>query len=232
MSHRKRRDPKVVEIGIASPYDFFCQIVQPNLNRFHSDPSLITAINAAWPLWHLCDWYYWQCHPSEDKKFRTFAEERIDECSELGLFRDIANAAKHSRLTWSNPRVDAIAFRKYVRGALGTDALGAVALGGEVATELSIDVAGVSHDLRFAIAVVSRFWLGKVLPHCVEAPIAPDNLARAESMRDWCRARLGDEGSPRWKWAELQSANAPHYIQRLAFLKADDKAAFRSHFQV
>jgi hypothetical protein len=55
---------KSVKIGIGSSYDFFFEIAQPNLDRFHSDPSPITAINAAWPLWHLHEWYYWEGHPN------------------------------------------------------------------------------------------------------------------------------------------------------------------------
>jgi N-methylhydantoinase A/oxoprolinase/acetone carboxylase beta subunit len=38
----------------------FFEIAQPNLDRFHSDPSPVTAINAAWPLWHLHEWYFWR----------------------------------------------------------------------------------------------------------------------------------------------------------------------------
>jgi hypothetical protein len=50
-------------------------------------------------------------------------------------------------------------------------------------------------------------------------------------MLDWCRERLGDERVRKWRWALLQGAKAPHYIQRLAFLEADDADAFRRHFQ-
>jgi hypothetical protein len=101
---------------------------------------------------------------------------------------------------------------------------------GESKKEISIEVAGAAHDLRYAIGVVSLFWLGKVLPYHVKAPIAPDNLERSESMRDWCRARLGDERCPRLQWAELQSANAPDFIQLFAFYEGSDAADFRRDF--
>ena len=88
LSHAKRskKDPKIVKIGIGSTYDFLFEMAQPNLSRFRSDPSPITAINAVWPLWHLCDWYYSQRHPSEDKELDAFRNDLINECSELRLF--------------------------------------------------------------------------------------------------------------------------------------------------
>jgi hypothetical protein len=55
---------KTVKIGIDSAYDFFFEIAQPNVNRFYSAPSPVTAINAAWPLWHLHEWYYWGKNPN------------------------------------------------------------------------------------------------------------------------------------------------------------------------
>jgi hypothetical protein len=221
---------KTVKIGINSAYDFFFEIAQPNINRFHGDPSPLTAINAAWPLWHLHEWYYWERHQSgSNDKRKKFGEELIkNECSELGLFRDIGDAAKHLRLSRKSVKVDAISIQ-IVGGLLGGAALGEVALG-ESRKELSMQVAGAAHDLRYAIGVVSRFWLGKVLPHHMTAAIAPDNLERAESMRDWCRKRLGNETCPRWKWAELQTANTPHFIQRFAFYEHSDAADFGRDF--
>jgi hypothetical protein len=230
MAKPSKKDPKIVKIGIGSPYDFFFEIAQPNLSRFLSDPSPVTAINAAWPLWHLHEWYYWERYPNGDNK-KAFADNLIkNECPELGLFRDIADAAKHSRLDRDDVRVDAISIRTR-GGAYGTAVYGEVVYGGSV-TKLSIDVAGAAHDLCHAIGAAFRFWLGKVLPHHVKVPVAPDNLERSESMLDWCRERLGDERVRKWRWALLQGANAPHYIQRLAFLEADDADAFRRHFQV
>jgi hypothetical protein len=116
-----------------------------------------------------------------------------------------------------------------VGGILGGAALGEAAIG-ETPTELSIEVAGAAHDLRYAIGVVSLFWIGKVLPYHVKARIAPENLERSESMRNWCRARLGDERCPRLKWAELETAKAPHCLQRFAFYEGSDAADFRRDF--
>jgi hypothetical protein len=167
--------------------------------------------------------------PSEwDQKERIeFGKKLIkNECAELGWLRDIADAAKHLRLNRGNVRVDAISVRIGGGGAYGELAFG------ESLRELSIEVAGVGHDLRHAIRAGARFWVGKVLPHHVELPMAPGSLEPSESMLDWCRERLGDEKVRKWRWALLQGANAPHYIQRLAFLEADDADAFRRHFQV
>jgi hypothetical protein len=221
---------KTIKIGIGNSYDFFFEVAQPNINRFLSDPSPITAINASWPLWHVHEWYFWENYPKwTDKK--AFGEEIIKkECPELGWFRDITDAAKHLKLNRKSVEVDAISIRMR-GGSIGTAALGEGPIGASW-KELSIVVAGAAHNLRHAIGVVSRFWLGKVLPHHVKVPMAPDNLERSESMRDWCRERLGDERCPRLKWAELQSANAPHYIQWFAFHEDSDAAAFRHDFQV
>jgi hypothetical protein len=78
-----------------------------------------------------------------------------------------------------------------------------------------------------------RYWLGKVLPHPVEVRLSPPNMPEcSEIMLNWCRDRLGDEGVRKWRWTLLQGANEPHYVQRLAFLEADDANAFRCRFQV
>ena len=111
---------KTVKIGIGSAYDFFFEVARPNIDRFLSDPSPVTAINVAWPLWHLHDWYYWESHPSgNDQGRKAFARELIkNECPELGWFRDIADAAKHLKLNRGSVSVDAILIRIYDGGML------------------------------------------------------------------------------------------------------------------
>ena len=75
------------------------------------------------------------------------------------------------------------------------------------------------------------YWLGKVLPCHVEMPVAPNSAAEhVESMLESCRGRLGTESATRWKWAVLRPANAPDYIQRIAFLQKDDAEDFRRRF--
>jgi len=100
-------------------------------------------------------------------------------------------------------------------------------------TELLVDVGSATHDLSRVMDASFRYWLGKVLPHWVEFRLSSADLPdHSESMLDWCRERLGDERARKWRWALLQGANAPHYVQRFAFLQAIDAAAFKIRFQV
>jgi hypothetical protein len=225
----------LVDIGIGSAYDFFFEVAWPNYQEFGRNPSPISAVNASWPFWHLHEWYFWERHPTAgDADRRKFVDQVLmKDCPELGWLRDIAEAGKHFRLSRKNPpvRVRAISTREF-GGAIGSAPIGSTPIAGSM-IELLVDVGGATHDLHHAIGAAFRYWLGKVLPTHVEVCFSPDELPeRSESMLDWCRARMGHERVRKWRWALLQGANSPHYVQRLAFLEADDADAFRRHFQV
>jgi hypothetical protein len=225
----------LVDIGIGSSYDFFFEIAWPNYRDFGRNPSPITAVNASWPFWHLHEWYFWERHPTaSDTDRRKFVNQVLmNDCPELGWLRDIAEAGKHFRLSRKSPpvRVRAISTREF-GGPIGSAPIGSTPIAGSM-MELLIDVGGATHDLPRVIGAVFEYWLGKILPHHVEFRLAQGELPeRSESMLDWCRERLGDEMVRKWRWTLLQGANAPHYVQRLAFLEADDADAFRRHFQL
>ena len=227
----------LVHIGIGSSYDFFFEVAWPNYLAVERNPSPISALNAAWPFWHLHEWYFWEHHPSaSNADLRRYVDQVLfQDCPELGWLRDIAEAGKHFKLNRSTPpvKVRAISVREEFSGTLGDAPLGAVPLGGGNGPELFVDVGGTTHKLQRAMGAAFRYWLGKVLAHHVEVRFSPGDLPeRSESMLDWCRVRMGDERVRKWRWSLLQGANAPHYVQRLAFLEIDDADAFRCHFQL
>ena len=93
----------VVDIGLGTAYDFFFEIASPNHREFARNPSArLAALNAAWPLWHMCEWYVWDHHPREAEIRRTrdayIDQNLLPECRELGWLRDIAEAGKHFKL--------------------------------------------------------------------------------------------------------------------------------------
>jgi hypothetical protein len=227
----------LVDLGIGSPYDFFFGVAAPNHREFERDPSsLLSALNAASSLWHTHEWYFWEHHRSASEADRAayIHDELLRDCPELGWLRDIAEAGKHRRLNRRKiVKVRAISRREEFSGTFGDAPFGTVPFGSGSRVELVVDVAGASHPLKRAMGAAFRYWLGKVLPNCVEIRLSPDELPqRSEEMLRWCRDRLGDETAGRPRWTLLQGANQPHYVQRLAFLEAEDAGAFRCHFGV
>jgi hypothetical protein len=226
----------LVDIGIGSAYDFFFEIASPNHREFAlNQSSRLAALNAAWPLWHMHEWYFWEHHPSatEDDRAAYIKQELLRDCPELGWLRDIAEAGKHrQRLRRKTIKVRAISSREEeFSAALGDAPFGTVPFGSGSGKEFVVDVAGKTHPLMRAMGAAWRYWLGKVLPHHVEIPFSPDEMPeRSEKMLSWCRDHLGDETARKPRWTLLQGANQPNYIQRLAFLTAEDAHAFRCHF--
>jgi hypothetical protein len=228
----------LVDIGIGFSYDFFFfEVAWPNYREVGRNPSPMSALNAAWPFWHLHEWYFWEHYPSaSNHALRRYVDQvLLQECPELGWLRDIAEAGKHFKLNRANPpvRVRAISTREEFSGAIGCAPIGVVPIGVGSGPELFVDVAGTTHKLQHAMGAAFGYWLSKVLPHHVEVPFSPGDLPeRSESMLDWCRTRMGSERVRKWRWALIQGANAPQYVQRLAFLEINDAESFRSHFRV
>jgi hypothetical protein len=227
----------LVDIGIGSSYDFFFEVAWPNYREVGGNPPPISALNAAWPFWHLHEWYFWEHNPSasNDALRRYVDQVLLRDCPELGWLRDIAEAGKHFKLNRINPpvRVLAIWTREEYGGEIGGAPIGVVPLGAGSGPELFVDVGNATHKLQRAMGAAFSYWLGKVLPHHVEVRFSPGDLPeRSESMLNWCRDRMGDERVRKWRWALLQGANAPKYLQRLAFLKVDDADAFKRQFQI
>jgi Resolvase, N terminal domain len=61
-----------------------------------------SLFNSATSVWHLHDWVWHDRNPGEDtyrsEKYRTYRDQLIDACPELGLLRDVADASKHKGL--------------------------------------------------------------------------------------------------------------------------------------
>jgi hypothetical protein len=232
-----RMNYTLVDVGIGSAYDFFFEVVWPNYREVERNPSPISALNAAWPFWHLHEWYFWEQNPSaSNDDLRRYVEHvLLQDCPELAWLRDIAEAGKHFKLNRTNPpiKVRSISTREEFSGAIGCAPIGAVPIGAGSGPELFVDVGGTTHKLQHAMGAAFRYWLGKVLPHHVEVRFSPGDLPeRSESMLDWCRDRMGDERARTWRWTLLQGVSGPEYLQRLASLKIDDADAFKRQFLI
>jgi hypothetical protein len=184
-------------------------------------------VNAAWPYWHVHEWYFWEHKPAP--KLKQFEARVLRECSELGWLRDIAEAGKHYLLHRKKDppiKVRSISTDRY--GGYGSGAYGEGAYG-ETITRLLVDIGAATYDLRSVMGAAFRYWLGILLPYPVEICLAPDNRDElGERMLQWCRTNVGDEGEPKWKWALLQGANSPDCLQRLVFLEEQTANAFDS----
>jgi hypothetical protein len=159
----------LVDIGIGSSYDFFFEVAWPNYREVSRNPSPISALNAAWPFWHLHEWYFWEHHPfASNNDLRRYVDQiLLQDCPELGQLRDIAEAGKHFKLNRTNPpiRVRAISIREEFGGGIGEAPLGATPIGAGSGLELFVDVGGTTQRLQHALGRAFRYWLGKVLPH-------------------------------------------------------------------
>ena len=146
----------------------------------------------------------------------------------MGWLRDIAEAGKHRRLHRTNPPIKVKSIRAHHHGGYRSGAIGEGAIG-ETVTELVVEVGGTTHDLRSVMGAAFRYWLGMLLPYPVEIRLAPDSRNElGERTLEWCRTNVGDEREPKWKWALLEGAGPPHYLQRLIFLEEQTANAFNS----
>lgn len=91
------RKIKYVDFGIPDARTFFNLVVLPNVQQFEAAPSVQTALNAAWALWHMCEWYWHDLHP--DERLADFRQRVCGICPELQQLRDITDAAKHREVS-------------------------------------------------------------------------------------------------------------------------------------
>jgi hypothetical protein len=159
----------LVDIGIASPYDFFFEVVWPNYQELARNPSPASAVNAAWPFWHLHEWYFWEQNPSAGEKDRRryVDQELLQRCPELAWLRDIAEAGKHFRLGRTKPpvRVRSISTREEFSAAFGGASLGSVPYGAGSGRELFfVEVGGATHKLQQGWAQPSGIGSARCFP--------------------------------------------------------------------
>jgi hypothetical protein len=208
----------LVDLGVYTAYDFAFEVAFPNYRAFMRAPSSMTAMNAAWALWHLREW----CNYDNKETSGYVKSELLRQCPRLAWLKDIANASKHRELTSSHPVVSQL------RSHLVTRSMSMDSLGGST-TEFTILVGGKTHNFTEVIDEVYIFWIGKVLPHHVGYRVRADEqgLKVRGDMEGWCRQRLGNESLQRRKWALLPLDN---YTGHYAFLERVDADDFRQAY--
>jgi hypothetical protein len=73
------------------------------LARFFKEPSPLTAIQAAWPTWHVHEWV-WHEKQKSLGSLLAFRQLLLKDCPELGWVRDVTDASKHCGL--ENPHMN------------------------------------------------------------------------------------------------------------------------------
>jgi hypothetical protein len=122
----------IPKLGIKSTKEYFFEVVEPNYAKFKLNPGVRTALNAAWPLWHIHEWHYWENNPHGNRQGRSnCGEALINKHMEFLLLRNIAEAAKHFNLTTKQPvKVSSVnKRRRRMGGVAGVHAAGVFAAG-------------------------------------------------------------------------------------------------------
>jgi hypothetical protein len=104
------RGPKPVRylnFACSSASVFWLDVCVPSHSAFFARPSRLTAIQAAWPTWHVHEWLWHENHPGKnvDLKFRN---KLITDCPQLGWLRDVTDASKHCGLGRTDITVDRV----------------------------------------------------------------------------------------------------------------------------
>jgi len=90
---------------------FWLEVCTPSHTRFFERPGRLTAIQAAWPTWHVHEWVWHERNPGQDTRnnraYERFRDGLITGCAGLGWLRDVSDASKHCGIG-RTPRVDQV----------------------------------------------------------------------------------------------------------------------------
>ena len=90
-----------LSFGCSTAHDFWLEVCVPSHIAFFARQSRATAIQAAWPTWHVHEWLWHKQNPGKPasgKAFKSFQNSFIAKCPELGWLRDVTDASKHCGL--------------------------------------------------------------------------------------------------------------------------------------
>jgi hypothetical protein len=70
----------------------------PSHSHFFKEPSPYSAIQAAWPTWHVHEWVWHGINPESREDLCEFKRQLLTECQELVWLSDLTDASKHCGL--------------------------------------------------------------------------------------------------------------------------------------
>jgi hypothetical protein len=97
------RPVQYLNFGCTSAATFWLDVCVPSHSRYFAAPSRLSAIQAAWPTWHVHEWLWHAKHPGQDAHqtipaYVKFRDGLIADCEELAWLRDVTDASKHGGL--------------------------------------------------------------------------------------------------------------------------------------
>jgi hypothetical protein len=138
---------------------FFASIVKPTVDEFYRDSlNIRRGFLAAIVLYHMADYWNQQQDNPTDESLKTLRKSLIQRCPDFGIIGDVANAAKHDRLTRGQRQLSSSEQVNRTEGALiGSSPLGTALLGEASFVMFTLDD-GTSRPLIGAVRSVLLMW--------------------------------------------------------------------------
>jgi hypothetical protein len=102
---RKPQPVQYLSFACSSAGSFWLDVCRPSQEQFFKTPGRLTAIQAAWPTWHV---HYWLWHEKNrghetrnNPAYKKFRDDLEADCPELGWLSDVTDASKHCGLSRS-----------------------------------------------------------------------------------------------------------------------------------
>jgi hypothetical protein len=85
-----------LNFAISSASAFWHEVCVPSHSQFFKAPSRSTAIQAAWPTWHVHEWIWHEKTHAET--LQEFRKRLLADCEQLAWLSDVTDASKHCGL--------------------------------------------------------------------------------------------------------------------------------------
>ncbi len=159
-----------VDLSIPNAKAFWSIVVSPSVEAFRANATTYTALMAAWSLWHMLEWHWYDSHPDEDYRtspaHKAFDAIHTADCPDLRLLRDVAEASQHRVLGRKSVTVERLTPSR----GHGVNAV--VAYGSGVLPFYLYCDDGTSHWIGDVIDRATTFWETRVprSPKTAEPP--------------------------------------------------------------
>jgi hypothetical protein len=148
----------IVQIGINSAREFYENVALPNIEAFWSKNDMPSAFNAAFAIWHVADWRFYelpQYQPHNRKQWEAFCDYLKQKCPLISQIRDVAEAAKHRELGRPTVQVTSTLLELQYAG-LGVAPLGVASNVGEF--HFVVKTPYSDRHLNWLLQEVRAFW--------------------------------------------------------------------------
>jgi hypothetical protein len=152
--------PKKPQIGFGNAAEYLHDALLPAYRRFQRAQTRATALEVAQAAWALHErlWHDQSCVPGKGQ----FRADLFNECPELQLMRDYAEAGKHVGLRRKDVRLVSITGAENPGGVWELiDQFGQRPVPGECTLSFNV-VGGKSYKVTDVLERVVRFWVNKL----------------------------------------------------------------------